>query len=58
MLNFILIKGDEIRIRLDNRWDISYGIDEKGNNYIVKVSSNYLITFNINTKLLEVKKGL
>lgn len=53
-----LNKGVEIRIRLDNRWDISYGIDEKGSNYIVKVSSNYLITFNINTKLLEVKKGI
>lgn len=52
-----LNNGDEIRIRLDNRWDISYGIDEKGSNYIVKESSNYLITFNITTKLLEVKKG-
>lgn len=51
-IEIFLNQGDEIRIIVDENYNITIGIDDKGNNLKINITGNYLIVLNFATLTL------
>ncbi len=52
-IEIFLHQGDEIRIIVDENYNLTLGIDDKGNNLKINLTGNYRIIFNVDTLTLS-----